>query len=60
MNAITLSNVFATAVNDGGGQLIMKKALDTFRQDGQSMVQLLQSMPKNAAPHLGRNVDIRA
>jgi hypothetical protein len=59
MNAISLSSVMSNAVDDGGGILVMKKALDTFKQEGQMLEKLLSSMPQIADPNLGKNVDIR-
>lgn len=60
MNPISLSNVFSTAAQDGAGLMVMKKAMDTFKQDGRSMVELLSALPQNAPPHIGQNLDIRA
>jgi Putative motility protein len=59
MNAISLSSVMSNSVSDGGGILVMKKALDTFRQEGQMLEKLLSSVPQIADPNLGKNVDIR-
>jgi hypothetical protein len=56
MNPVTLSSVMSSAPKDGAGIMVMKKAMDTFKQDGQSVVQLLAA----ALPHLGQNIDIKA
>lgn len=56
MSPVGLTSAIASTPKDGAGILVMKKAMDTFKQDGQSMVQLLAA----SLPHLGKNVDIRA
>lgn len=56
MNTIALSSVIAKAPNDGAGLMVMKKAMDTAKQDGQNMVALLAA----SMPHLGQSIDIKA
>jgi len=56
LNISDLSSIIAKAPNDGAGLMVMKKAMDTAKQDGQNMVSLLAA----ALPHLGRNLDIKA
>ena len=56
MNITTLSSIVAKAPNDGAGLMIMKKAMDTAKQDGADMVTLLAA----SLPHLGKNIDIKA
>lgn len=59
MNASNLSSVIRQSPQDIVGLLVMKKAMDTFKQDGQGMIGLLDSLPQNP-PHLGQHIDIRA
>lgn len=56
LNTIALSSVIAKAPNDGAGLMVMKKAMDTAKQDGQNMVALLAA----SMPHLGQSIDIKA
>lgn len=56
MNTIALSSVIAKAPSDGAGLMVMKKAMDTAKQDGQNMVALLAA----SLPHLGKSIDIKA
>lgn len=56
MDITSLSSVIAKAPNDGAGLMIMKKAMDTAKQDGQNTVALLAA----SLPHLGQTVDIQA
>jgi hypothetical protein len=47
--------------NDGAGLMVMKKALDTMSQEGQSLVNLLQQSAQPASPpNLGNTLDIKA
>ena len=61
MNPVSVSSAFraAQSQNDGAAVLVMKKALDVFKQDGNNTVNLLASIPKNAEPNLGSKIDIR-
>jgi hypothetical protein len=54
-------NPFVTlsAIPDGAGILVMKKALDTFSRDGQSLVDLLNKSAPPSPPNLGNNIDIK-
>lgn len=56
MNISGLSSVISKAPNDIVGLMVMKKAMDTAKQDGQNMAALLSA----ALPHLGKNIDIKA
>lgn len=39
--------------------MIMKKTMDTMVQDGQGVINLLQSTaPSASLPHIGKNIDI--
>ncbi|MCX7779915.1 MAG: YjfB family protein [Negativicutes bacterium] len=55
MDKVTLSSVVAKAPNDIVGLMVMKKAMNTAKQDGQNMVNLIAS----TLPHLGKNIDIK-
>ncbi len=44
----------------GAGLMVMKKALDTYRQEGRNMASLLaKAAPPAPAPNLGTRLDIR-
>ncbi len=62
MNISSINPAITLAANpDGAGVMVMKKALDTFSQDGQNIVAMLkQSAPPLSPPHLGNAIDIKA
>ncbi|MDR3561696.1 MAG: YjfB family protein [Negativicutes bacterium] len=58
MNPVGLSSVISMAQNNAAGTMVMKKALNTFQQDGNNLVQQLAQMVQSVQPNLGKNVDI--
>ncbi|MGI6093369.1 MAG: putative motility protein [Veillonellaceae bacterium] len=56
--ALSIISSQASAQNDAS-ILILRKTMDTMEQNGQGLVNLINtSMPIISPPHLGNNVDI--